>query len=145
MTHTFTAPSPLGPSVRDATLKSVNALPNAAGTVNGTVIDLGPITDVSARTELVEAMLTAPALTIAQLPNAVTATYSIQASALPNMASPTTIAGSCIVQTGANGAAGTTFRFKLPSNCPRYLQALVTTVTNAGNCAGSNMTLELLF
>ncbi len=143
--HIFTAPTLIPAHVRDGSLKSSDALPAAAGLVNGTAIDLGPLTETSSRSEQVELLLTAPALNVAQLPNTVTATYSLQMSNSSNMASPQSLGNSVIVQTGSNGAASTTFRFKVPSNALRYIGAAVTTAAGAGNCAAAAMTLELLF
>jgi hypothetical protein len=88
-------------------------------------------------------LLSAPALLTGALPDTVTATYTLQHS--DTNFSAATLSGSCIVQTGNTGAAAGTFRMKLPSNCKRYIRASVVTATNAGNCAGSSMTLELLF
>ncbi len=145
MTHIFTQPTLICSRVHDATLKSSDALPAAAGLTNGTAIDLGALTDTSSRSEQVEALLTVPALTLLQLPNTVTATYSLQMSNSSNMASPQSLGNSVIMQTGSNGAASTTFRFKVPSNALRYIGAAVTTADGAGNCAAAAMTLELLF
>lgn len=137
-------------NLRDAALKASDALPAAAGTVNGTAIDLGnTLTDRGARLEKDELLLSAPALTVTQLPNTTTMTYALQSSTLANFASNTSLVGSAIVQTGNNAAAAASYRFKLPTNCARYVRAVAVSanVGNAtvGNCAASNMTLELLF
>ena len=135
--------------VRDASLASNDALPAAASTtVNGTAIDLGEITCHGARLEACEALLSAPALSNTVLPNTKTMTYSIEGSELANFASKSTLAGSCIVQTGdgtGNAAAATTCRYKLPSNCPRYIRAVAVSGANTTNAAALEMTLELLF
>ena len=132
--------------LRDAALRAADALPAAAGTVNGTVIDLGnALTARGARLAECEFLLTVPAQTVTTLPDTVTATYSIQHSA--SNFSSTVLIASAIVQTGAGGAgaAANTYRFKIPSACMRYLRVSVITSTNAGNQAALSMTLELLF
>lgn len=130
--------------VRDAALYAADALPSSATTKNGTGIDLGAaLSSRGARLEPCELLLSAPALNTANLPDTVTAIYSIQAGA-DNSTFATPIATSCITQTGNTGAAAASKRIKLPSDCPRYIRASVITATNAGNCAAKSMTLELL-
>jgi hypothetical protein len=137
--------------VRDALLIKADALPADAGTVNGTAIDLGAVGSHGARLENCEVKLSAPALTVTQLPNTTTATYSIQASAASNFDGAVTLASGCIVQTGAGGAgaAADSFRLKLPTDCPRYLRAVVVGAdvgeAGFGDCSDADMTLELLF
>ena len=135
--------------VKDADLNETKALPAAAGTVNSDGIDLGALSDRGGRFLDCEGLLSAPALTTGELPDTTTMTYTIQSSATSNFASATTLAGSCIVQTGDTGADAETFRFKIPSNCQRYIRAVAVgaDVGNAslGNCAASELTLELLF
>ena len=132
--------------LKDVALHSSDALPTAAGTVNGTAIDLGnAMSGRGSRQAHCELLLSAPALTTVQLPDAVTSKYSIQGSTLANFASVVPLATTCLTQTGNTGAAAQTWRMKLPSDCPRYVRASVITSTNAGNCAASSMTLDLLF
>jgi hypothetical protein len=139
--------TPNSPSVRDATLKSTDALPNAASTtVNGTAIDLGPITGISARSELCEVLLTAPAVTDTMVPNTKTMTYHLETSATSNFASATRVVASAIVQTGAgSGVVTSNYRWKIPSTCQRYLRAVAVSGANTTNAAAVDMTLELLF
>ena len=137
-------------NVRDANYIASNALPADNVNSNGTALDLGAaLTQNGARLANCELLLTAPALDTNAIPDTTTMTYHIEASATSNFASITTLAASAIVQTGNNGAAADTFRMKIPSDCPRYIRsrAIGADVGNAaiGNCAGSSMTLELLF
>lgn len=134
-------------NLRDAEFIKTDALPSAAGTGNGTALDMGNATTQNgARLEAAELLLTAPALSALQLPSAVTATYSIESAVDSAFTSPKTLAGSAIVHTGdGNAVASSTFRMKLPSDCHRYVRAKVVTLTNAGNCAAASMTFELLF
>jgi hypothetical protein len=96
------------------------ALPAAASsTVYTADIDLGVDNSKGLNGEW---ELAIPALTAVMLPNTKTMTANVYAGAA---ASPTTILyGSVAVSTGADaaGSAATTGRFRLPSNCPRYIR-----------------------
>jgi len=145
----YPTPSPQSLNVRDASMAKENALPAAASTtVNGTAMDLGPLTGISSRSENVEALLSAPALTTTILPDTRTMTYSLEACADSAFGSGVvTLAGSCIVQTGAGaaGAAAATFRAKIPGNCPRYLRAKAVSGASTTDASAVKMKLELLF
>lgn len=145
----YPTPSPQALNVRDASLAASTSLPNGASTtVNGSAIDLGTITGISARSERMEAILSAPTLTPTMLPDTRTMTYSLEASNDSAFGSGVvTIAGSCIVQTGASGAgaAAATFRAKIPSNCPRYLRAKAVSGASVTDSSSLKMKLELLF
>lgn len=139
-----------GVNLRDASLKQTVALPSAAnGNVNAaTGLDM-EVTAASDFVALTEVFVSAPALNTTQLPNAATMTYNLIASASANMASPTTLQASVLVQTGAGGtgAAAATDRVRLPTNLGsvgRYL-ALQAVGLNNGNCQAASATLELLF
>jgi hypothetical protein len=144
----YTTTSPQSFNVRDAALKSSDTLPNAANTtVNGTAIDLGPITGISSRNERSEVLLSAPAQTVTTLPNADTLTFALQSSNTANFATNTTLVTNAIVQTGNAGAAATTFRYKVPSNCQRYIRGVAVSGVNTAdpsNSAANKMTLEVL-
>jgi hypothetical protein len=136
-------------NVRDASLISEDALPASTGAANGTALDLGTLSDISARVAPMEMLLSAPVLNATLLPNGCTCTYKIEVSNASNFATNTTLIAAAITQTGANGAAASTYRFKIPSDCKRYIRAVATTADNgntaAGNCAAKKMTLEMLF
>jgi hypothetical protein len=74
-------------------------------------------------------------------------TFSLQTATDAAFTSPITLAGSCIVQTGAAGAgaAAATFRQKIPSNSARYLRAVAVSGANTTDSSALKMTLELLF
>ena len=140
-----------GPSVRDASLKNTLALPNAAST---TVTDaVGIDTECGSRadfTALSEILVTAPALNTTILPDTKTMAYNLIASATSNLGTPTTIASSLIVQTGASGAGAVaaTQRFRLPTNIGaigRYVGLQVVSGANTTNAATKNATTEFLF
>ena len=136
-------------NVQDALLTKQNALPAAASTtVNGTAIDLGgALTARGARLEKCEALLSVPAVTTTMVPDTKTITYSIESAVDSVFTSPITLAGSCIVQTGAGGAgaAAATFRLKLPSNCARYVRAKAVSGANVTDSSTLKMTFQLLF
>jgi len=137
-------------NLRDAQMIKSDVLPAAASTTkNGTAIDLGDaLTANGARLALCELLLSAPALTTTILPDTKTMTYSIEACAASDFGSGVvTLAGSCIVQTGAGtaGAAAATFRAKLPTDCPRYIRAKAVSGANTTDASALSMKLELLF
>ena len=131
-------------NLRDAGVKKTIALPAGALTVNTAGIDL----EQTARGEMLAGMEVAmggPALTVAQLPNGETITYSIEMDSDSAFGTPTAIGGST-VQTGAGGAgsAAVAHRAKLPNNCERYIRGKAVK-TGAASAATANGTLELLF
>jgi hypothetical protein len=141
--------TPANFNVRDALLIKSDVLPAAASTTkNGTALDLGnALTARGARLADCELLLSAPALTTTMLPDTKTMTYSIESSVDSAFTSPITLAGSCIVQTGAGGAgaAAATFRLKVPSDCARYIRAKAVSGANVTDSSTLSMKLELLF
>ena len=146
MAYTTTTPNVL--NVRDALLKSADALPSAASTtVNGTGIDIGPTTGISSRTERSEFYLSVPALSTTILPDTKTMTINIQCDSVSTFGSATNFVTSAIVQTGASstGAAAATYRMKLPSNGKRYWRAVAISGANTTDASALKMTFELTF
>lgn len=135
------------PSLKDREVKITRALPGSNTTVYATPgIDTG-VTPAGVQPDGVEYLLTAPALTTAQLGDAATMKYSILMDTVdPVDASSVVLFADCITQTGAGGAgaAAATFRFKLPSNATRILGFKITNSANADASAAS-ATLEALF
>jgi hypothetical protein len=131
--------------MRDASLKITRALPSGAATVTSTAVDTGKATAQGHQPGEVDFLLSAPALAVGQLANGSTMTYNIVGSDAAALSGPVTYIAAAIVQTGANGAgaAAATFRFRIPSNAPRYL---FITVTNsaAADASAASATLELL-
>lgn len=131
--------SPL--NVRDLALKATGALPNGAATTYSGGIDLGA-GEHHAKSEL---LISAPALTTTQQPDAKTLKYSVQHGDDVAFGDAADIAKEVIVQTGAGGAgaAAATFRWKPPSNCKRYVRIkMVGSAT--GDSSASSVTAELL-
>lgn len=127
-------------NIQDATFVLTRALPTADGTVTSADIDLGP--DVH-KPEEVELEVTIPALSAVQLPNADTLTLTIQGG---SAASPTTSINLVHVTTGTGSAiAEQKLRFRLPSNCPRYINAKFVAAGGTGDISAATATVKILF
>ena len=136
-----------GENLRDAALKITKALPAGAVTVTSDAIDTGNKTAWAHQPADVEYLLSAPTLTITELPNTKVITYNIVTGATSDLtSSPTTLIAGCIVQTGATGssAAAATYRFKLPAAAQQFVG--FTAVGNDATVAASDAsaTLEAL-
>lgn len=133
-------------AVKDALLTVTKALSNGAGSVTTDAIDLG----LSANGDLhagCELSIDAPALTTTQLPNAETMKYDVIHSDNSDLSSPSTIAASVVVQTGAGGAGAAAIsgtRFRLPSTVKRYVGVKVTK-TGTGDASTVSTTVALVF
>lgn len=127
-------------NINDAAFVISRALPTADGTVTSSDIDLGVAPSFSP--ENVELEITVPALNATQLPNADTLTITVQGGAA---ATPTTELWRVPVITGSTGYAGGTFRYRLPSNCPRYVNVKFVAAGGTGDISGSAATVKLLF
>ena len=132
--------------MKDVALKVTKALPAGAASTTSDPLDTG----VGARGEQIgdmELLLTYPSLSLAQLPNTKTMSYSIICSANADLSSPTVVAPNIVVQTGADPTdptAGGTFRYRIPSNGARYWGAKATGVATVDGSA-SSLTLEMVF
>lgn len=118
------------------------ALPTADGVSYSTTIDLGDVDSVGENHEL---LITVPDLTTENLPNADTLTVAVCAGAATD---PTAlIADSIEVFTGAGaaGASGTTTRFRLPSDCPRYVRVRFTAAGGTGDMSAVDAVVGLRF
>jgi len=135
----------MGFNVRDADLIKTKALPAGASSVQTDAIDLGH--SVSGSGDFVadcELLLTAPALTNAQLASGHTMTYLVEMDNDSAFGSPTTVMAAAITQAGAGaGAAAALKRLRLPSNVERYVRAKAT-ASDADDASAAEMTFELL-
>lgn len=134
---------------RDALLIQTKTLPASAGDANTAAIDTGTGGARSAKGALlagVELRITAPALDATELPNSETMKYAVQCDDNSSFTSPKNLGKEVLVQTGAGtaGAASATARFRLPTDCERYVRVVATGSTSIGDCSGSSMTAELL-
>lgn len=137
----------MGYELKDAGLTLTLALPASATTAYATPgIDTGKTTDQAVQAADVELLLTAPALTTAQLGDAATMKYSILMDTVnPIDGSSVVLHADILTQTGAGGAgaAGATKRFKLPSDALRIIGLKVVN-SAAGDASGVSATLEVL-
>lgn len=144
-TEVLTIGAVAGFAVGDALLKSTLALPADDSAVTSAAIDLG---HGSNGQNLVDAefLVEAPALTTGQLGDAATMTYAVVTSASSNLSSPTVINSAIITQTGADGAgaAAATARFRLPTDCQRYV-GLRATNSAAADASAASAVLSLKF
>ena len=118
------------------------ALPTADGTSYSTTIDLGDVDSVGENHEL---LITIPDLTVTHLPNADTLTVAVAAGAATD---PTALIADTIeVLTGAGGAGatGTTTRFRLPSDCPRYVRVRFKAAGGTGDMSAVDAVVGLRF
>ncbi len=118
------------------------ALPTSDGTSYSTGIDLGAD---SFKPEEMELFIEVPALTVTHLPNADTLTVNIVAG---STSTPTTvIAASILTFTGADGsgAAGASVRYRLPSDCPRYVRAQFVAAGGTGDMSAVDAEVGLRF
>ena len=134
-------------NIRDALLKTSDALPNGATTtVYGTSIDTGD----GANGELVarhEFLLTYPALSTTILPDTRTMTYSIVSETTSTLDSSATVEiPSIVVQTGAGGvgAAGGTIRYRTRVGVNRYVGVKVVSGASTTDASATKVTNELL-
>lgn len=131
-------------SVKDANLIKTKALPNGTGSVNSDGIDLGALSGRGLRDFPCELLLEAPALSATELPDTKTMTYKIQMDDNSAFGSPTDVAASFLVQTGSTGAAGASKRWRIPTNCERYIR-VVATNGGTGDASGKSLTASLVF
>jgi hypothetical protein len=118
------------------------ALPTADGVSYSATIDLGDVDSVGENHEL---LITVPDLTVTHLPNADTLTVAVCAGAATD---PTAlIADSIEVFTGAGGAgaSGATTRYRLPSDCPRYVRVRFTAAGGTGDMSAVDAVVGLRF
>lgn len=135
--------------VKDAQVKVTRALPaSTAAVTSTTAIDTGKTTALGEQKNSMELLVSAPALSTAQLPDTKTMTYDVIGSSNADLSSPTTLASALITQTGASaaGAAAATKRYRLASDAPRYIGLKVTpSASGTGDASGATATLEGVF
>jgi hypothetical protein len=129
-------------NIADASLIVTRALPTADGTVTSADIDLGP-PGSGMFPESCELAVSIPALSALELPNSTTLTLTIQGGA---SATPTTSLNIVHVTTGTGSTiAEQKLRFRLPSNCPRYINVKFVAAGGTGDQSGKTATASLLF
>lgn len=131
-------------AIRDAALKLTKALPNGAAATTTDPIDLGGPNGVHVSN--VEFLISSPALGATPLPNSKTMTFAVMHSDNADLSSPSVLYDAVVVQTGAGGVGDVakTGRFRVPSNCKRYI-GVRATGSAAGDASGSSFTVEAMF
>ncbi len=132
----------LARNIADASLIVTRALPTADGTVTSSDIDLGAVL-AGPSLENVELEITIPALSSTLLPSADTLTMTVQGGAA---VTPTTSLDIVHLTTGTGSTiAEQVLRYRLPSNCPRYINAKFVAAGGTGDQSGVSATIKLLF
>lgn len=144
----------MGYEIQDNDFIETQALPNDAGSGAATSItafDLGEgLPDGEFLAEC-EVEVSAPALDSTAMPNGTEMHYDLEASSDDaDSDAYEVIAADVIVQTGADGSGddAATARFRIPSDCERYLRVTAEGADGTGtlgDCSDSDMTVKLLF
>lgn len=128
-------------NIADADLTVTRALTAADGSVTCTDFDLGTNSKGFAP-ENVELEIAIPSLTGSELASADTLITLVQGGAA---ASPTTSLGMTKTLTGTGSTlAATTYRFRLPPDCPRYVNVKFTTAGTSGDMSAKSATVRIL-
>lgn len=131
-------------ALKDAKLKVTKALPNGAASITTDGIDLGHGTRgrFLANGEL---LISAPALTTAELPDGQTITYSVEHDTASGFGTVATLYAEVLKQTGAGGAgaAAAEVRVRPPSNVKRHVRVKATKA-GAANASTKSVTVEVV-
>jgi len=135
--------------LKDASLKLTRALPASTSAVTSTALDTGKTTSLGAQPGEVEFLISAPAVSLAALPDTKTMTYALVQSSAADLSGATVLFDNLIIQTGATGtdpAVAATKRLRLPSDALRYIGLRITpSASGTGDASGVSATLEPLF
>lgn len=133
-------PNEFARNIQDTDLTITRALPTADGTVTSADFDLGA--DIY-KGENYELEVTIPSLTAVLLPSADTLTMTVQGGAA---VAPTASLNLVQITTGTGSTlAEQKIRFRLPSNCPRYVNVKFVAAGGTGNMSGVSAIAKLLF
>ena len=129
-------------NIQDALLSNTTALTSSDGSVTSADFDLEQVAP-GVVLEQIELVVVIDALLAAELNTADTLTILLQGGA---SAAPTTSLLISKVLTGTGSAiAETTYRFRLPPDCPRYVNVKATSAGSTGDMSDKNMTCSLRF
>lgn len=127
-------------NIQDTDFIVTRALPTADGTVTSADLDLGA--DIY-KGENFELEVTIPSLTSTLLPAASTLTMTAHGG---SAAVPTARLNFVQITTGTGSTiAEQKIRFRLPSNCPRYVNVKFVAAGGTGNMSGVSATAKVLF
>lgn len=130
--------------MKDAGFVKTWALPaSASSSTNSAILDIGAD---AYKPECIEAEISIPALSTTIAPDTRTVTLIIDSSTSSSIASVTqNLLTQVLTGAGGAGISATSFRVRLPSNCPRYLRATVTFGASTTTGAALSATFQLLF
>lgn len=130
----------LARNIKDAAHIVTRALPTADGTVTSSDFDLGADTY---KNESFELSIEVPELSSTLLPSADTLTITVQGG---SSAAPSTSLNLVKVITGTGSTiAAQEIRFRLPSDCPRYVNVKFVAAGGTGDQSGVSATIALRF
>jgi hypothetical protein len=129
-------------NIKDAAFNITRALPTADGTVTSADFDFESVL-AGPSLENVELSIEVPELSAANLPSADTLTLTVQGGAA---ATPSTTLHLARVITGTGSTiAAQEFRFRLPSDCPRYINVKAVAAGGTGDMSAKSLTIALRF
>lgn len=127
-------------NIQDYQFTVTRALPTADGTVTSSDLNFGTNTVFP---ENVELDIAVPALTSTHLPSADTLTITVQGGA---SATPSTSLNLVKVITGTGSTiAAQNIRFRLPSDCPQYVNVKFVAAGGTGDISGQTATITARF
>jgi hypothetical protein len=133
-------PNEFARNIQDSDFIVTRALPTADGTVTSADFDLGA--DIY-KGENFELEVIIPALTSTLLPTSSTLTMTVQGGAA---VTPTTSLNLVQITTGTGSTvAEQKIRFRLPSNCPRYVNVKFVASGGTGDMSGVSAMAKVLF
>lgn len=129
--------------------KAVNPAPFAMGAASASTtsaaIDLETATGKNFRTENIEFELSIPALATGIIPDASVVSLILETSTTSNFAAIVGTYAETVTGAGGAGTGATTARFRVPSNCPRYVRFKTTRGSGGTTAAGVNATGTVRF
>jgi len=130
-------------NVQDASINPVAfAMGAASASTTSTAIDLGADTYKHGN---VEFELSIPALATGVIPDASVVSLILETSTTSNFAAITGTYTETVTGAGGAGTGATIARFRVPSNCPRYVRFKTTRGSGGTTAAGSNATGTVRF
>ena len=135
-------PNEFSRNIQDADLTKARLLTAADGTVTSPDLDLGTNTKAFL-TENQELEVRIPALTSVQLASGDAIAVLVQGG--PAVLPTTSLGLSATLSGSASGTVETAFRFRLPANCPRYVNVKFTSSGTSGDMSAVSAAVKLLF
>ena len=135
-------PNEFSRNIQDADLTKARLLTAADGSVQSPDLDLGTNTKAFL-TENQELEVRIPALTSVQLASGDAIAVLVQGG--PAVLPTTSLGLSATLSGSASGTVETAFRFRLPANCPRYVNVKFTSSGTSGDMSAVSAAVKLLF